>query len=323
MAPIASKSSQENHELALQACRTSGAPKRTIARSFDIPWSTLHEKLSGRRQVEFQLSTVLQPNVEEEIVVWLKEMARRGFGRTKADPLRTVKLYLDSNRGTTRWPQNAPGGMWYRLFRRRHPDIVFRKPPKLCKSRALIREAMVAAWFLGMKATICSIGPSVLLDRTRIYNADEAGFSLDAQTGKVLPCSGSKFIFQPLDVGVFSSMKRNWREAVRKRAETAHQKVSKNFCTLSILAAEITGRWKPSDACKGAPHWEMVGIDLTARDVPKQEQVLQSLFRRFADLSRPVILHLRGRKGRKDEVYNSACKLVSLIVEEQSKGPSF
>ncbi|GFO08913.1 hypothetical protein PoB_003541800 [Plakobranchus ocellatus] len=38
--------------------------------------------------------------------------------------------------------------------------------------------------------------PNVLLDPTRIYNADEAGFSLDAQTGKVLACSGSNFIYQ-------------------------------------------------------------------------------------------------------------------------------
>ncbi|GFO00964.1 hypothetical protein PoB_002746900 [Plakobranchus ocellatus] len=42
-----------------------------------------------------------------------------------------------------------------------------------------------------------------------------------------------------------------------------------------------------------------------------------SLSRRFADPARPVILHLRGLKGREDEVYNRALKLVSPILSRE------
>ncbi|GFO13037.1 tigger transposable element-derived protein 6-like protein [Plakobranchus ocellatus] len=139
---------------------------------------------------------VLHTDIEEEIVVWLNEMAHRGFGHTKPKSQESIKLYLDSNGRTTQRPNNAADKIWYRLFRKGHPDIVLRKPQKLGKSRDLIIEAMVADWFQEMKATICSIDPSILLDPTRIYSADEVGFSLDAQTGKVLARSESRFIYQ-------------------------------------------------------------------------------------------------------------------------------
>ncbi|GFO50585.1 3'-5' ssDNA/RNA exonuclease tatd [Plakobranchus ocellatus] len=53
-----------------------------------------------------------------------------------------------------------------------------------------------------------------------------------------------------------------------------------------------------------------IGLDLTARGVKKQEKTLQYLFRGFADPSRPVILHLRGHKGKEDEVYFHELNLV-------------
>ncbi|GFO22997.1 3'-5' ssDNA/RNA exonuclease tatd [Plakobranchus ocellatus] len=43
----------------------------------------------------------------------------------------------------------------------------------------------------------------------------------------------------------------------------------------------------------------------------KQKETLHYLLRGFADPSRPVILHLRGHKGKEDEVYFRGLKIVS------------
>ncbi|GFO42938.1 3'-5' ssDNA/RNA exonuclease tatd, partial [Plakobranchus ocellatus] len=61
-----------------------------------------------------------------------------------------------------------------------------------------------------------------------------------------------------------------------------------------------------------------IGLDLTARGVKKQEETLQYLLRGFAEPSKPVILHLRGRKGKEDEVYFRGPKLVGpCLAREQ------
>ncbi|GFO21467.1 3'-5' ssDNA/RNA exonuclease tatd [Plakobranchus ocellatus] len=53
-----------------------------------------------------------------------------------------------------------------------------------------------------------------------------------------------------------------------------------------------------------------IGLDLTARGVKKQGEALQHLLRGFDDPVNPVILHLRGHKGKEDEVYFRGLKLV-------------
>ena len=101
--------------------------------TFGIPRGTLHDKLTGRRQLEPTRSTQLTEEEEQEIVQWLKDMSANGLGLNKTNLLRTVKLYLDNNNRVTMWENNLPGDMWYRLFRKRHPEIVVRKPQKLGK----------------------------------------------------------------------------------------------------------------------------------------------------------------------------------------------
>ncbi|GFN94451.1 3'-5' ssDNA/RNA exonuclease tatd [Plakobranchus ocellatus] len=115
--------------------------------------------------------------------------------------------------------------------------------------------------------------------------------------------------------GVWSSVIRIIRRAVH---------VSRFAAAVGLHPKHAT-RWNNQQVqafrcLQRTPHTKVlgeVGIALSARDVPMQEQVLQSLLRRFADPARPVILHLRGRKGREDEVYNRAFKLVSPILSRE------
>lgn len=60
-----------------------------------------------------------------------------------------------------------------------------------------------------------------------------------------------------------------------------------------------------------------VGLDYTAKGINKQETRLRHILVGFADPSRPVILHLRGRKGDEDEIYFRALGLVRKCLSEE------
>ncbi|GFN87639.1 tigger transposable element-derived protein 6-like protein [Plakobranchus ocellatus] len=105
-----------------------GAPKRKTAEKYGIPWGTFCDKLSGRRKMEEQSKIVLSKEEEDEIVSFVKTTSALGFGKTKEELLLVVKNYLDQKGRKTMWESNRPSVKWFRLFRKRHPEIVFRKP---------------------------------------------------------------------------------------------------------------------------------------------------------------------------------------------------
>ncbi|RUS88142.1 hypothetical protein EGW08_004104 [Elysia chlorotica] len=173
-----------------------GAPKRKTAEKYGIPWGTFSDKLSGRRKLEEKPKTVLSKEEEEEIVNFLKEMSTRGFGKTKDELLSVVKNYLDHKGRQTQWEENKPSDKWFRLFRKRHEEIVFRKPQLLGKQRALVSKKDILDWFSTFSQAIKDIDASILLEPDRIYNCDESGFSLNALSGRVLSYLDNKFVYQ-------------------------------------------------------------------------------------------------------------------------------
>lgn len=174
----------------------SGAPKRKTAEKYGIPWGTLSDKLSGRRKMEVHVKTILSETEEQELVNYLKEMSIRGFGKTKDEFLLVVKNFLDQNERETKWQNNVPSSKWFRLFRQRHKEIVFRKPQLLGKQRALITKQDILEWFNAFTKAIKDIDPSILLEPERMYNLDESGFALNAVSGRILSCVGNKFPYQ-------------------------------------------------------------------------------------------------------------------------------
>ncbi|GFO19616.1 LOW QUALITY PROTEIN: tigger transposable element-derived protein 6-like protein [Plakobranchus ocellatus] len=173
-----------------------GAAKRRTAEKYGIPWGTFSDKLSGRRQLQDKPKTVLSEEEEAEIVNFLKEMSVRGFGKTKNELLMVVKNYLDHKGRKTLWEQNMPSDKWFRLFRKRHTEIVFRKPQLLGKQRALVSKKDILDWFFNFSQVVKDIDASILLEPERICNCDESGFSLNALSGRVLSYLENKFVYQ-------------------------------------------------------------------------------------------------------------------------------
>ncbi|KAK3748521.1 hypothetical protein RRG08_008682 [Elysia crispata] len=173
-----------------------GAPKRKTAEKYGIPWGTFSDKLSGRRKMEEQSKTVLSKEEEGEILNFLKMTSARGFGKTEDELLVVVKNYLDQKGRETQWENNKPSTKWFRLFRKRHPEIVFRKPQLLGKQRALITRRDILDWFDQMTNVVKEIDPTIFLEPERIYNCDESGFSLNALSGRVLSYLDNNFVYQ-------------------------------------------------------------------------------------------------------------------------------
>ena len=115
----------------------------------------------------------------------------RGFGKTKEELFLVVQNYLDQKRG-----ENKPSSKWFRLFRKRNPEIVFKKPRPLGKQRVFLTKKDILDRFDEMTTNIKSINPTIFLGPERIHNCDESGFSVNALNDRVLSYLSNNFIYQ-------------------------------------------------------------------------------------------------------------------------------
>ena len=65
------------------------------------------------------------------------------------------------------------------------------------KERALVTEYSVLRWFAGLEEHINQVDPTLLTDPSRIFNADESGFSFDPRHRKVTKVVQSCIISVP------------------------------------------------------------------------------------------------------------------------------
>ena len=114
-----------------------GASLRRTAAKFDIPRSTLHDQITGKRkQVGKGGPTVLTHDEEREIALTCMVLADMGFGLTK--PLLEVVVfeYLKENCINNPFRDGVPGKDWWQRFLKRWPCLSQRKPQHLSKKRA-------------------------------------------------------------------------------------------------------------------------------------------------------------------------------------------
>ena len=80
---------------------------------------------------------------------------------------------------------DRPGKDLFYGFMNRHPQISIRDPRQLGKERAYISPAKIKAYFENFIVTVVS-DRNILKNPSRLYNADESGFSMCPKTGNVL-----------------------------------------------------------------------------------------------------------------------------------------
>ncbi|XP_064098554.1 uncharacterized protein LOC135209721 [Macrobrachium nipponense] len=91
----------------------------------------------------------------------------------------------------------APKRKWWRLFRKRHPEVAIRTPETLTTSRHNISETVIRQWFAEANTYFSEEELlEALHDPSHNFNIDESGFSLSPKHGKVLAIKGEKNVFE-------------------------------------------------------------------------------------------------------------------------------
>lgn len=164
------------------------------ARLFNVPKSTLHDRLSLRIKPGSKVGhpTALTIEEEAEIAETCIIFAEWGFGLGRKEVESVINEYLRAMKKPNPFKDGVPGEGWWSSFLKRHPEIVHRRPQHLqmVRARASSQE-VISHWF-----TEC-LGPT--LDKLqlrekpeRIFNVNESGFPLSWTPKLILTKCGHK-----------------------------------------------------------------------------------------------------------------------------------
>lgn len=168
------------------------------SKEYGIPKTTLHDAVHTKYQSnKVGPKTVLSTNEENRLAEWAVRMSKIGYGRTRKELLSTVKKILDEDGRENPFRNNRPGKDWLKAFFGRHPQLTVRTTLQLGKERAILSAEKIERWFSDLKLYVeTELGdPTILTDPSRMYNADESGFSLCVKGSKVIGCKGAPVVY--------------------------------------------------------------------------------------------------------------------------------
>jgi predicted HTH domain antitoxin len=170
---------------------------RRAAEIYDIPRTTLQDRLSGRRnRVELRANSIKLTEIEENsLKQWIISMDIRGAAPRPAMVQEMANLLL-ATRGTT--PIQTIGKNWVSNYVKRHPELDTRFSRRYNYNRAKCEDPkIIMQWFELVQKTIYDYG----INSDDIYNFDETGFAMGmTATAKVITRAeyyGRRSILQP------------------------------------------------------------------------------------------------------------------------------
>ena len=194
--PQRPRKSDEDRQKAIDEVRR-GAGIRATARKYEMGVSTLHDAVYKGRKNSAGRDPYLTRPVEDRVVQWLGTMAQIGYGQSKRDVIAKVTDLVTELGLPMPWVENKPSSKWYQLFRQRHPEIHDRMSLALSREQAAITNDDLQGWFAELRQYMTTAGhPYIFDDPTRIYNADETGFSLSPRPPKVLADVTQRHVYQ-------------------------------------------------------------------------------------------------------------------------------
>ena len=173
---------------ALDAVRLHGLSVRRAAEEYDVPKSTLHDRVSGRVLIGGQSGPqkYLTDEEEGELELFLTGCASVGYARSRQQVLQLVQEVM-SNKGM---PVTVTHG-WWESFRRRHPQLTLRTAAPVSYARAMASDpAVISNYYDLLERTLVE---NNLLDKpAQIFNMDETGMPLDPSPPLVVAQRGQK-----------------------------------------------------------------------------------------------------------------------------------
>ena len=174
-----------------EAMRLVKANKKTIrdaSKEFNIPASTLSDKIKGKCPKSVGRQTVLSMTEEKVIAEKMLVMGDWGFPLRPLDVKMLVREFLNEKGFTTRFgPDNMPGKDWMMGFLNRHPEISKRRANLLKRSRASVGPEEVKSFFQHFSVVADGVPPE------NMWNYDETNFTEDPRVQECFFRRGTKY----------------------------------------------------------------------------------------------------------------------------------
>ena len=174
----------------MEAVKSGEMGTNQAAREFDVPATTLKDRLSGRVRHGSKPGPApyLTEEEERELAEFLIQVARLGYGKTKQEVLDILRKTLEKKKVDT---SKFNGEGWWTRFKERHPQLSLRTADPLSMSRAnSLSQATIDAYFNLLEEMLKE---NQLLDKaSRIYNMDESGMPLSHKQPKRIAERGAR-----------------------------------------------------------------------------------------------------------------------------------
>lgn len=193
------KYSESDLALAISAVRNGHSSIRQAERNYNVPHSTLINKLKGRTPETRKMgpATILTAEEEEVLVRWINASANKGFPLNKNLLCETVKDIVNTDGRPNPFKDGLPGYKWFNGFLIRHPEVSRRHAESINTARASVSEASIRHWHEEIRSYLASENAEdILEDPTRIFNSDESGFATNPKSGLVLGPRGMKNLYE-------------------------------------------------------------------------------------------------------------------------------
>lgn len=165
---------------------------REAAEKYDVPRSTLGDRISGRvlPGATSGPHSYLTREEEKELVSFLCRAAQIGHGRTRKEVIAIVQRVLDA-RGSNKKVSSG----WWSSFISRHPEMTLRTPATLSIARASASDCCALDnYFDELESTLTE--NDLLNSPSLIFNMDDTGMPLDPSPPKIVTWRGHQNPFQ-------------------------------------------------------------------------------------------------------------------------------
>ena len=179
----------------MEAVRSEGMRINKAASVFEVPPTTLKDRLSGRVKHGVNPGPIpyLSKVEEAELTSFLIQSSGIGYGKTKREVINIVKQTLEKK---GRKVNEFNGEGWWTRFMERNPILSLRTADPLSRVRKrAVTEENIKQYFLLLEKTLRE--KDLLNKASRIYKMDETGMPLDAKPLKRVALRGARKVQGP------------------------------------------------------------------------------------------------------------------------------
>ena len=191
---------EQNLKRAVRSVLVEGASKKTAAKLFNIPRSTLIRHVAvaasgGGVEKKLGRRTVLTPEQESDLASLILELEGRLYGLTPRDVCSLVFSFCKKNNIQCPFSENkrCAGRDWLVSFLERHKEISVRKPEAISIQKASgFNKAKVDKFYQLLENLMYDDQGILKIPPENIYNVDESGYTVVQKPSKVLGKKGKR-----------------------------------------------------------------------------------------------------------------------------------